>query len=145
MAKSQQNGITILLGLKGYQVGEVWEDDKGIVVQVTLGGEKLVVLIAARRDHMDMNYASQERYFTIGGMAKRFTLSFIITAWCVGIVGIPLPSGSRAGRWVDQATRKNRTERTPRLIPSGKGAPRLSCPDTSTGALEDTPRAACTM
>jgi len=37
MAKSQQNGITILLVLKGYQMGEVWEDDKGIVVQITLG------------------------------------------------------------------------------------------------------------
>ena len=37
MAKSRQNGITILLGLKGYQMGEVWEDDKGIMVQVTIG------------------------------------------------------------------------------------------------------------
>ena len=37
MAKSQQDGITILLGLKGYQIGDVWEDTKGIVVQVTLG------------------------------------------------------------------------------------------------------------
>ena len=36
MAKSQRNGITILLGLKGYQIGEVRENDKGIVVQVIL-------------------------------------------------------------------------------------------------------------
>ena len=26
-----------MLVLKGYQMGEVWEDDKGIVVQITLG------------------------------------------------------------------------------------------------------------
>jgi transposase len=36
MAKSPENGITILLGLKGYQVGEVKEDDRGIIVQVSI-------------------------------------------------------------------------------------------------------------
>lgn len=41
MAKSQQNGITILLGLKGYQVGKVTEDDKGIVVQVMIRKSKV--------------------------------------------------------------------------------------------------------
>jgi len=29
MAKSQENGTTILLGLKGYEVGAVKEDSKG--------------------------------------------------------------------------------------------------------------------
>ncbi len=34
MAKSQENGSTILLGLAGYEVGEVIEEAKGIVVEV---------------------------------------------------------------------------------------------------------------
>ena len=34
MAKSQENGTTILLGLKGYEVGKVSEEEKGIVVEV---------------------------------------------------------------------------------------------------------------
>jgi transposase len=34
MAKSQENGITILLGLEGYEVGEVIEGEQGIVVEV---------------------------------------------------------------------------------------------------------------
>ena len=41
MAKSQENGITILLGLKGYQIGKVWEGGGGIVVQVTIGMRKV--------------------------------------------------------------------------------------------------------
>jgi len=41
MAKSQQDGITILLGLKGYQVGKVTEDDEGIVVEVRIGKGKV--------------------------------------------------------------------------------------------------------
>jgi len=31
MAKSQENGTTILLGLEGYKIGKVSEDGKGIV------------------------------------------------------------------------------------------------------------------
>jgi len=34
MAKSQENGTTILLGLEGYEVGKVIEEEKGIVVEV---------------------------------------------------------------------------------------------------------------
>jgi len=34
MAKSQENGTRILLGLEGYEVGEVMEEAKGIVVEV---------------------------------------------------------------------------------------------------------------
>ena len=41
MAESQENGITILLALKGYQVGKVTEDDKGIVVQVRIRKAKV--------------------------------------------------------------------------------------------------------
>jgi transposase len=37
MAKSQENGTTILLGLKGHRVGEVKEKDEGIVVEVEGG------------------------------------------------------------------------------------------------------------
>jgi len=40
MAKSQENGITILLGLKGYQVGRVTEDDEGRVVEMRIGKGK---------------------------------------------------------------------------------------------------------
>ena len=41
MARSQENGTTILLGLKGYQVGRVKEGDEGVVVEVRIGGEEL--------------------------------------------------------------------------------------------------------
>jgi len=34
MAKSQENGTTIVLGLEGYEVGKVIEEEKGIVVEV---------------------------------------------------------------------------------------------------------------
>jgi transposase len=40
MAKSQENGTTILLGLEGYEVGEVIEEAKGIVVEVGTDLEK---------------------------------------------------------------------------------------------------------
>ena len=41
MAKSQGNSITILLGLKGYQVGGVTEDGKGVIVEVRTIGEEV--------------------------------------------------------------------------------------------------------
>ena len=34
MAKSQENGSTILLGLEGYEVGKVIGEEKGIVVEL---------------------------------------------------------------------------------------------------------------
>ena len=40
MAKSQENGTTILLGLKGHKVGEVSEEERGIVVEVEADGKK---------------------------------------------------------------------------------------------------------
>ena len=40
MAKSQENGTTILLGLEGHKVGEVSEEERGIVVEVEAGGKK---------------------------------------------------------------------------------------------------------
>jgi len=39
MAKSQENGTTILLGLKGYEVGAVKEDSKGVTVELRVSGE----------------------------------------------------------------------------------------------------------
>ena len=39
MAKSQENGTAILLGLKGYEVGAVKEDSKGVTVEVRVSGE----------------------------------------------------------------------------------------------------------
>jgi len=42
MAKSQENGTTILLGLKGYEVEKVTEEGKGIIAEVrTIGAKKL--------------------------------------------------------------------------------------------------------
>ena len=40
MARSQDNGSTILLGLKGYEVGDVIEEEKGIVVEVRIKSRK---------------------------------------------------------------------------------------------------------
>ena len=42
MARSQENGITILLGLEGYEVGNVTEEEKGIIAEVrAIGGKRL--------------------------------------------------------------------------------------------------------
>jgi transposase len=47
MAKSQENGTTILLGLEGYKVGKVIEEGKGIVVEV---GTDLIKPVCLRCD-----------------------------------------------------------------------------------------------
>jgi transposase len=41
VAKSQQNGTTILLNLKGYQAGGVKEDSKGVTVHVRISEEEV--------------------------------------------------------------------------------------------------------
>jgi hypothetical protein len=38
MARGQDNGITILLGLKGYKVGEVWGGEEKVVVKTEVKG-----------------------------------------------------------------------------------------------------------
>ncbi len=40
MAKSQENGTTILLGLKDYKVGEVWGREETVVVEIAFKGRK---------------------------------------------------------------------------------------------------------
>ena len=40
MAKSQENGSTILLGLKGYEVEKVMEEEEGIIAEVKVIGSK---------------------------------------------------------------------------------------------------------
>ena len=42
MAKSQENGTTILLGLKGYEVGMVTESEGRVMVEVRAEQEKPV-------------------------------------------------------------------------------------------------------
>lgn len=42
MAKSQENGTTILLGLKGFEVGTVTEREGKIIVEVRVGQGKAV-------------------------------------------------------------------------------------------------------
>ncbi|MFC1902514.1 hypothetical protein ACFLX4_00390 [Chloroflexota bacterium] len=46
MAGSREDGITILLGLKGYEVGKASEDAEEIMVEVKAktGGNKLFLL-----------------------------------------------------------------------------------------------------
>jgi transposase len=38
VARRQDNGTTILLGLKGYKVGEVWEEGEKVVVKTEIKG-----------------------------------------------------------------------------------------------------------
>ena len=38
MARSQENGITILLGLKDYRVGEIWEGEEKVTVETEVKG-----------------------------------------------------------------------------------------------------------
>ena len=40
MAKDQDNGTTILLGLKDYKVGEVWGGEEKVVVKTAVKGRK---------------------------------------------------------------------------------------------------------
>ncbi len=40
MAKSQENGTTILLGLKDYKVGEVWGGEETVVVETAIKGKQ---------------------------------------------------------------------------------------------------------
>ena len=40
MAKSQENGTTILLGLKDYKVGEVWGGEERVVVKTAVKGKQ---------------------------------------------------------------------------------------------------------
>ena len=40
MAKGQENGTTILLGLKDYKVGDVWGGEEKVVVKTTVKGRK---------------------------------------------------------------------------------------------------------
>jgi len=48
VAKSQKNGTTILLRLKGYEVGTVTEGEGKIIVEVGLKEGTLFVLIVVR-------------------------------------------------------------------------------------------------
>jgi len=47
MAKGQENGTTILLGLKDYKVGEVWGGEDKVVVGIAVKRREKC-LIAAR-------------------------------------------------------------------------------------------------
>ena len=38
MAKGQENGITILLGLKDYRVGEIWGGEEKVTVETEVKG-----------------------------------------------------------------------------------------------------------
>ena len=40
MAKGQDNGTTILLGLKDYKVGEVWGGEDRVMVKIEVKGRK---------------------------------------------------------------------------------------------------------
>jgi len=40
MAKSQENGTAILLGLKDYRVGEVWGGEDRVVVETAIKGKQ---------------------------------------------------------------------------------------------------------
>ena len=66
MAKSQGDGITILLGLKGYEVEKVSEDGKGIVVEVRAEPRGISSLIVALQGYTGMVCVREGRYFTVG-------------------------------------------------------------------------------
>ncbi len=82
MAKSQENGITILLRLKGYKVGKVSEGTEGIVVEVKANASGI------RCPHCDSmrlyrHGLCQER--TVGESERGFTSNFIVTAGYVRV------------------------------------------------------------
>lgn len=55
MARSQENGITILLGLKGYEVGKVMESEGSTLVEVR-----------TEQEHPFRPYGSQKKLYRHG-------------------------------------------------------------------------------
>ena len=89
MAKSQENGTTILLGLKGYEVGKVSEEEKGIMVEVTTELKKPACPCCDSAKLYRHGRAKKGRYCMDGVRARRFTLSLLVIAGDARIVGVP--------------------------------------------------------
>ena len=49
MAKRRENDITILLGLKGCNIGEIWEEGDRVIVEVGIKGRQKCAYCASRR------------------------------------------------------------------------------------------------
>jgi hypothetical protein len=90
MAKSQENGTTILLGLKGYEVGMVAECEGKIIVKVKTEKGILFVPTVVRWSCIATARVKQGGCFTVGAMAKGFTLSYVASAGGAGTVATPL-------------------------------------------------------
>jgi len=95
MAKGKDNGITILLGLKDYKVGEVWEGEDRVIVKTQVKGREKCPHCGSARS-MGIACVSRGKYSIPGAMAKRFTLSSIAGGGSTVIVSTPL---LKAGNW----------------------------------------------
>ena len=89
MARGQENGTTILLGLKDYKVEEVWGGEEKVVVK-TEAKDELDALIAAQVRCTGKACASQGKHSIPGAMAEEFTLSSTAADGSAVIVSAPL-------------------------------------------------------
>lgn len=90
MAKSHENGTTILLGLKVYEVGKLVEEEKVIVVEVRTDLKRLAY---PRCDSANLYWhggAKRGERFMGGIKTRRFTLRFSQRGDAVS-VDIPSP------------------------------------------------------
>ncbi len=81
MAKSRENGTTILLGLGGYEVGEVIEKAKGIVVEV---GTELKTLACSHCDSgKSYRYGRAKKRTVLHGrsQSERICLEIVRHRW----------------------------------------------------------------
>ncbi|MCL0095725.1 hypothetical protein M1O52_04305 [Dehalococcoidia bacterium] len=95
MAKSQDNGTTILLGLKDYKVGEVWGGEKKVVVKVEVKGRIKCPHCGSGKLYRHGICQPREILHT-WRVAEEFTLSSTAADGSAVIVSAPL---LKAGTW----------------------------------------------
>jgi len=91
MAKSQENGTTILVGLEGYEVGKAIGKERGIVVEV---GAELRKPACSRCNSVNLyrhGRAKKRRVLHGWSHRKKSTLTLLVIAGDAAVVDIPSP------------------------------------------------------
>lgn len=95
IARGQDNGTTILLGLKDYKVGEVWGGEGKVIVETEVKGRIKCPYCGSGRLYEHGMRKPREILHTWSN-GKKFTLSSTGTAGSVATASIP---SLRAGNW----------------------------------------------
>ncbi len=91
MARSQGNGSTILLGLEGYEVGEVIGEERGIVVDVGIKSKKLAYPRCNSVKLYRHGRAKKRRVLHGWSQGKKVTLRLLVIAGDSAVADIPAP------------------------------------------------------